>query len=314
MAKRKQDARDGIFPPRTMTARQEGAAMAAARRPARDWRPLLRQRFGLDGDCTPAALDGVDRGDPDRYDVTDVQHAHALGHVPLWLITPDEVKLLLDYGYDTPAVFRLALLMLEHDPFQEVEGAAFGVLLPSAARSVRQAYDPVADTSRWADDEARFRAAALTALLQGLEERLTAPEPEQADAGRAVEIHQAASAALAPRRRYARARATAEVARAGAPFVVSRHTPRSGGSIVADRPDGSAGARRSILVRPRAMRLTFYLVGEPGGAHLWGMAVDEGGRLVSERVGSFAGKTLSAAKAAMHDLYGIPETGWTDFA
>ena len=132
-------SRDEIFPPRTETAREQGARMALRKKnPAIDWRAELAGRFGIDANRTPCELDGYNPGEPDRYDYADIQEAHALAHVPLWLIDESQVKLLFDYGYDTHSTFCLALLMLERDPFLDVDGSVVGELLPSVLKSINK--------------------------------------------------------------------------------------------------------------------------------------------------------------------------------
>jgi hypothetical protein len=277
---RRQAERDLVFPPRPMTGREHAAAMVAGHKPATDWRPALAERFGIDGDRTPSELDGVDPGEPDRYDISDIQYVHALMHMPLWLIGADEVKLLLHYGYGSSSIFRLALLMIEADPLQVVEGAAFGPLLPSAAASVRWDYDPVRDTAALHDEEARFRASALDPVLKRMEDG---------------EIRQAARAALGRPRRFARTEASVPVRRRpdGSVEVVSRISP--------DAADQGS-----------PQRLTFYLAGHADAADLWAIAVDQNGRVIADRA-AFLPSGVGEAKAMMQGLFGIGLETWSDF-
>ncbi|NND49383.1 MAG: hypothetical protein HKN60_03940 [Rhizobiales bacterium] len=123
---------------------------------------MLADRFRIDGNLTPCELDGSDPGEPGRYDYADIQEAHALAHVPLWLIDASQVKLIFDYGFGGHSTFCLGLLMLERDPFRFVEGSVYGDLLPSIAKGLGVGAD-------------KFRIEAMLALLGHAEALL--PDP-----------------------------------------------------------------------------------------------------------------------------------------
>lgn len=302
----RQEARDRVFPERTMTAREEGAVMAAAREPKRDWRPELQARFAIDGNLTQRDLDGFDPGEPDRYDYSDMQEAHALAHVPLWKIDASQVKLLFDYGYATDSVFRLGLLMAEEDPFLFVEGSVFGELLPALASQIGQEYDPVTDKMSFDSEETAFRYKTVCDVLQRAEDTLTDPTNEIEDCD--VDLFRRARAIAAGPKRMAMVEADVSVVerRRGGLRVVP--TPGSDGGVLVPPADIEADLDG---MKTRKRRVAFYIIGV-GDEPSYASAFDSSGRPI--QCDAYMGHLdLDESKAGLQTLYGISARSWTDF-
>lgn len=281
------DQEEGANRPMTaqhrQTARDLALGLARGRRPAgADRRKALQARFGLDGNRTPTELDGVEYRDPEATDTPDMAHALTVLHVPLWLITPDEARLLFVNGFDSASVFRLALLMLEDEPFLLTEGMSFGPLLPAAADTLAWDYDPVADVARSGGDEDWFRGQAIGDIVQRLRPRT---EGE-------FEIVAGATLAMTPPRRFAEVTGRLAVRQVGNRVVVmSRHDPRA----------------RDVQKTPD---VRVFLVGRRDANRLWAIAVHDGRPFA--RFGNFFDIGLKGAKLGMQEEYGLPAEGWTD--
>lgn len=266
------------------TARDIALGLARGRRPAgKDRRRDLQSRFGLDGDRTPTELDGVEYRDPEATDTPEMAHALAVLHVPLWLISPDEARLLFVHGFDSPSVFRLALLMLEEEPFLETQGQSYGALLPAAGGTLAWDYDPVADRAQSGGDEDRFRGGSLGDIVQRLRPR----------SERELEIVSETAVAMAPPRRFAETSGRLNVRQVGNRVVVlSRHDSR--GADAQDTPD-----------------VRIFLVGRRDTNRLWAIAVHDGRPFA--RFGNYFEIGLEGAVLGMQEDYGIPTASWRGF-
>ncbi len=266
------------------SAREAARQMEKARgRPRVDRRQLLASRFGLDGNLSPAALDGLDYGDPQPGDLPEIQHALTVLHLPLWKIAPDEARLLFVHGFDSDSVFRLALLMLEEDPFLETQGQSYGALLPAAGGTLAWDYDPVRDIAQSGGAEDRFRGQSLGDIVQRLR-----PSTE-----RQFEIVSETAVAMAPPRRFAEIAGTLLVRQVGNRVaVLTRRDPRG------------PGMQETPEVR-------IFLVGRRDRNRLWAIAVHDGQPFA--RFGNYFDIGLEGAKLGMQEDYGLAAAGWSDY-
>lgn len=265
------------------TAREAARQIARERgRPRVDLRKLLHSRFGLDGNLSPTELDGAEYADPEPGDLPETQHALMTLHLPLWLITPDEARLLFVQGFESPSVFRLALLMLEEDPFLETQGQSYGALLPAAGGTLAWDYDPVADRAQSGGDEDRFRGQSLSDIVQRLRPR----------SEREFEIVSETAVAMAPPRRFAEISGKLLVRQVGNRVVVLSRRERPG-----------PGVQETPEVR-------IFLVGRRDANRLWAIAVHDGRPFA--RFGNYFSIGLEGALMGMQEDYGLDADGWTD--